>query len=85
MAKKHATIEQVDGCGDERIESKYENTSHYWKKGYLGRGYQSYIDVIDIIEDSDLSEEAKAGEKQRALDSRKEALGENFNPITGSI
>ena len=54
---------------DGRIGDKYERTSHYWKKGYLVRGYQSFIDAAEIIEESELSEDAKDDEKQKILDS----------------
>ena len=46
--------------------------------GYLGTAYQSFLDVLDIIEESELSETEKVTEKQKALDSQKNAFGENY-------
>lgn len=66
MPRKHANIEQLDGCdsmSDELDENdKFMKTLHYWKNGYLGTVYQSYLDVIDVIKESDLTEETKDDE-----------------------
>ena len=60
------------------IDYKYERTSHYWKKGYLGRGCQAFLDAVELTEESELSEDAKYDEKQKILDSRKDTFRENF-------
>ena len=78
MSRKHANIEQLDGCNDISEDSKYRYSRHYWKSGYLGTTYQSFLDALDIIEESELSETEKLIEKQKALDSRKDAFGENY-------
>ena len=79
MAKKHATIEQVDGCDDEMdADTDYESSLHYWKHGWLGSGFQTYLDAMAVIEASDLAADEKKEEKSKATEARKEALGSNF-------
>ena len=78
MDRNHANIEQLDGCNDISEDTKYIRSRHYWKSGYLGTAYQSFLDVLDIIEESELSETEKVTEKQKALDSRKNAFGKNY-------
>ena len=55
-------------------DEKYLNTKHYWAKGYLGWGYQTYINALGM----DLTEDEKNPEKARILESRKDTLGENY-------
>ena len=82
MSRKHSTIVQLDGNaevdGTDRDE-KYFNTEHYWKKGWLGISYQSFIEANEIIDSSDLSFEQKATEKTEILEARKRALGRSFH------
>ena len=83
MARKHSQIEQLDGNADISIlenndDEKYESTKHYWEKGYLGGGFQTYIDAIEVIEEMNLSDDEMKDEKAKLLEARKGALGENF-------
>ena len=82
MTRKHHIIEQLDGCdsfSDELDEDdKYMKTLHYWKKGFLGTVYQTYLDVVDVIKKSDLTEESKDDERAKALEARKHAFGKDF-------
>ena len=82
IAKMHSQIEQLDGNAeiltDEGFDGKYLSTKHYWAKGYLGGGYQTYIDALEVVDDIDLSEEGRHQEKARILEARKDALGENY-------
>ena len=68
MAKKHATIEQLDGniSFDEgsTIDEKYENTEHYWRRGWLGIVFRTFLDANEVINSSNLDEESKAKEKK---------------------
>ena len=47
--------------------------------GKLCTVYQTFIDAIDIIDNSDLTEESKNHEKAKILDARKSALGPHFS------
>ena len=83
MTKMHANIEQVDGNGTvlEEEDEKYSETEHYWKNGKLGTIYQTYLDVNYLIERSNLPEDSKMNEKEKALDARKFAFGSNFQNV----
>ena len=83
MAKKHSRIEQLDGHVETEIEEefddeKYLNTEHYWKEGYLGAGFQTYIDALDLVDSTEFTEEEKNLEKAKILNARQEALGQNY-------
>ena len=83
MARKHSQIERIDGNTDFSISENpsdeiYASTKHYWEKGYLGGGFQTYIDALEVIEEMDISADEKNVEKARILESRKRALGENY-------
>ena len=79
IARKHKTIVQLDGSNKlEEDDYKYCATSHYWKEGQIGTGYQTYLDALDIVEESDLSEDTKHVEKAKVLEARKEAFGSRF-------
>ena len=81
MARKHETMEQLDGNDDttEVIEDKNYETLNYWKTGKLGTIFQTFLDVNDVIDaSSNLSQKNKDDEKARALQARKEAFGEEF-------
>ena len=75
MTRKHEKVEQLDGCVDMEEDDKYFSSRHYWKEGRIGTAFQTYLDVIDIIEKSDLTEDAKQVEKGKALEARKVAFG----------
>ena len=82
ISRKHSTIEQLDGHNEDNSDDeKYSRTRHYWERGWLGSGYQTYIDAIDLIESSELSEGAKIIEKDKLLDARKLAIGTNFKNL----
>ena len=78
IARKHCSIEQVDGIDDLKENDKYPDTCHYWKTGRLGTVFQTFIDVNEIIDTSNLSEVIKEIEKAKVLDARKCAFGENY-------
>ena len=40
--------------------------------------FQTFLDVLDVIENSDLTEESKELEKSKVLAARKEAFGKDF-------
>ena len=40
--------------------------------------YQTYLDVIEDVENSRLNEDMKATEKEKALEARKKSLGPNY-------
>jgi hypothetical protein len=75
MIRKHERIEQLDGCGDVEENDKYMSSAHYWKKGWIGAAFQTYLDALDVIEKSDLSKEEKHVEKIKVLEARKLAIG----------
>jgi hypothetical protein len=83
MTRKHSKIEQLDGCisvsEDLEEDEKYYGTRDYWKEGRIGTAYQTFLDAIDIVDESDLAEETKEVEKIKVFDARKCALGTNFN------
>ena len=62
---------------------KIVNTEHYWKKGYLGKGFQTYIDALNIIDNIEFSEEEKNEEKYKILETKKDALGGNLTFLPG--
>jgi len=85
MTRKHADLVQIDGNDtfnldndDSGNDKKYQETMAYWKTGNLGRVYQSFLDVNEIIEESGFNEAVKQVEKDKALASRKEAFGEDY-------
>ena len=83
MARKHCNIEQFDGnvsvASDEvDDDKKYSETYYYWKTGKLGTIFQSFIDANDIIGKINLEEEDKSKEKEKVLQARKLAFGNNF-------
>ena len=84
MARKHSRIEQLDGNtsvndASEEDDEKYKYVKHYLHTGWLGGAYQTFLDAMDIINESDLNEELKVIEKEKVLTARKLALGENFS------
>ena len=81
VARKHSSIEQLDGSDDLEESDKYSDTCHYWKTGRLGTVFQTFIDANEIIDSSNLSEVTKESEKTKVLDARKCAFGENFTHV----
>ena len=80
MSRKHGNIEQLDGnieIEDENfIDEKYERTEHYWKKGWLGRFYHTFLDASKIIDECHgMPEDIKEGERKKVLEARKASLG----------
>ena len=63
----------------EEDDEKYKYVKHYLHTGWLGGAYQTFLDAMDIINESDLNEELKVIEKEKVLTARKLALGENFS------
>ena len=84
MTRKHPNIEQLDGSDsfsdDLDEDDKYMKTLQYWKKGKLGTVYQTFLDVVDVIEKSHLTEESKDDEKAKVLEARKNAY-EKYSEI----
>ena len=82
MSKKHPMITQLDGCHDVDelgIDEKYSRSEHYWREGWLGITYSVYLDAIAVIEScDDIPEEEKGAEKNKLLEARKRAFGENY-------
>ena len=74
---------QVDGCDsisdDLDEDDNYLKTSQYWKEGKLGTVFQTYLDVLEIIEKSELTEESKDVERAKVLEARKDAFGKTLN------
>ena len=79
MSKKHRNIEQIDGCDDELDENDaYQGSQHYWKTGWIGTAYQTYLDAMEVIENTKFSVEVKLEERTKVIEARKEAFGSNY-------
>ena len=82
ITRKHPRMEQLDGTNsisdDLDDDDKYSKTVQYWKEGKIGTIFQTFLDVLDVIESSDLTEESKDLEKDKVLESRKIAFGKDF-------
>ena len=79
MTKKHSKLNQLDGNFDENYEDEeYKITKHYWKSGFLGSGYQCFLDAEKLIKESDLDEVDKEKEQAKLLEARKSAFGDNY-------
>ena len=77
--RKHKNIVQIDGCDDEMdTNDAYENSIRYWETGKLGMAYYTFLDVIEVIEKSELPEEDLLEEKAKVTEARKEAIGYNY-------
>ena len=83
MSRKHKLISQLDGneslelIEDDENEA-YDGSKHYWKNGYLGGAWQSYIDALEVLENCGFESKTKETEKEKLLNARKEALGDVF-------
>ena len=51
----------------------------------MGTSYQRYLDVIENIESSNISEDEKIEETQRATNARKEAFKKQYGETTEFI
>ena len=76
MARKHSRIEQLDGNSSvndasEEDDEKYKGVKHYLHTGLLGGGYQTYLDALDVSDESDCKEEVKVIKKEKVLAARK--------------
>ena len=84
MARKHCNIEQIDGNNtigsddNDDDDDKFEGTLNYWKTGRLGSVFQCFLDANNIIESINLSPDVKVIEKEKILEARKQAFGEDF-------
>ena len=78
----YAKTEQLDGSSSINDESDendtYAATIHQWKVGILGTVFLSFLDVTNVIEESDLSDKSKDVEKAKVLEARKQAFGSDF-------
>ena len=54
MTKRHGNIDQIDGIEDLEEEEKYLETCNYWKTGILGTVFQTFLDVNNIIDKSNI-------------------------------
>ena len=80
LARKHSKLNQLDGVSDtEDFDEKYNDSKHYWKTGWLGTVYQSFLSANAIIEETDMPEDEKKKEKAKILEARKTAFGQNFS------
>ena len=50
----------------------------FWETGYLGTCFQTYLDALSIVKESNLDENEKDFENTTILDARKEAFGDNY-------
>ena len=80
LSRKHWRIEQLDGNddGDTDEDREYDETIKYWKEGKISTVYQSFLDVNAIIEKSDLAEHEKKVEKEKVMEARKVAFGDDL-------
>ena len=84
MSKKHDKSEQLDGFYDkvdDQDENEYEGSKHYWKTGWLGAAYQSYLDAMEVLNKSDLDISDKEEEKIKVFEARKKAFILYTRPI----
>ena len=80
LSRKHSKLDQLDGFSDtDNEDQKYNDTVHYWKTGWLGTMYHSFLTANDIIDNSDMPEDWKKVEKERILQARKTAFGSSFS------
>ena len=79
-SRKHSKIEQLDGNDDGGTDEdrEYDETINYWREGKISTIYQSFLDVNAITEESDLEEHEKKMEKEKVLEARKEAFGDDL-------
>ena len=56
----------------------YDRSDYYWKIGRIGISYQTYVDILDVAQNSELSDTEKGEEKLRVTEARKKTFGNNF-------
>ena len=80
MSRKHGKIEQLDGAIDDSLVSdeRYDRSSYYWERGRIGISYETYCDIIKIIEESDIAAKEKETEKEKVTEARKKTFGQNY-------
>ena len=65
LARKHSKLEQLDGFSKiDDLDKKYEDTIHYWKTGWLGTMYHSFLTANDIIDSIYIPEDLKKRESK---------------------
>ena len=80
LGRKHSKLDQLDGFSEVDDEDQnYDDTIHYWKTGWLGTMYHSYLAANNVIDTSDLQEDLKRKEKEKILQARKTAFGNSFS------
>ena len=72
-SKMHS-IEQTNG---ENVDED-EFTRKYWSTGKILNCFQTFLDINNDNEDSNLQMSDKAAEKEKVLEARKEAFGNDF-------
>ena len=79
MSRKHGKIEQLDGANDNSLidDEIYEQSSYYWEKGRIGISYETYCNIMKIIEQSDITAKEKEAEKVKVTEARKKTFGKN--------
>ena len=75
VSRRHADIEQLNSIA---ADDKYLDTEKYWRTGNLTTIFQSFLDCNEILESIDLTEEDKMLEKEKVLNARKCAFGDDF-------
>ena len=77
-ARKHKNVIQLDGANDLDLEESEQNEADYWTVGIIGTVYQDYLNVIDDINKSDLTERTKIVERRKVIEARKMAIGSTY-------
>ena len=62
-SKKHKEIEQLDGNSS---DSEVIYAESYWERDYMGPEYQTYLNAIENIDNSNFSREVQQSEIERA-------------------
>ena len=62
-SKKHKEIEQLDGNSS---DSEVIYAESYWERDYMGPEYQTYLNAIENIDNSNFSQEVQQSEINRA-------------------
>jgi hypothetical protein len=78
----YKNIKQLNGSesvsDDMNEDGKYVRTVHYLEQGTVVTVFHTFLDVLDGIEKSYLSEESKDLKKTKVLAARKETFGNDF-------
>ena len=62
MTRIHSKIDQIDGHSDHYEDEKYAGSRHYWKNGWLGGAFQSFLDASEVNEECDIPDAVKKTE-----------------------